>query len=175
MSFLITLLTAIALSLDSFSLSIIYGTILTEKKKRIILSLVVGLFHFFMPFLGYTLSNVFILKLISSTNIISFIIFLILGVEMLFSKNSDKKNLTITSLPSIILFAFTVSIDSFSIGIAISKGTILVPIITFSLVSFLFTYLGLCIGKKLNNLIGKYITKLGGIILILLSIYYLFT
>ena len=56
MYFFITLTTAIALSLDAFSLAIIYGTVLKEKRTILILSLAVGIFHFFMPFLGYFLN-----------------------------------------------------------------------------------------------------------------------
>ena len=67
------------------------------------------------------------------------------------------------------------SIDSFSIGIAISQEKILMPIITFSITSMIFTYVGLLIGNKLNKRIDKYSNKIGGLILIVLSIYYLFT
>lgn len=175
MYFFITLLTAVALSLDAFSLSIIYGTILKDKKIVIILSIIVGIFHFFMPLLGYNLSNLLISKILANTNIISFIIFLILGIQMFICKNEEKDLINLSNITNILLFAFTVSIDSFSIGIAISKESILLPIITFSLVSSIFTYIGLIIGKNLKKILGKYTTKIGGIILIILSIYYLFT
>ena len=175
MYYFITLLTAIALSLDSFTLSIIYGTNLFDKKKRILLSTTVGLFHFFMPLLGYGLSNKLFLKIISNSNILSFFIFLILGIEMFFNNNEKEKDSKITSLFSIIVFAFTVSVDSFSIGIAISQEKILFPIILFSIVSTIFTYIGLIIGNTLNKRIDKCSNKIGGIILIVLSIYYLFT
>ena len=77
MYFFVTLLTGIALSLDAFSLAIIYGTVLKNKKLIFTLSLIVGIFHFFMPLLGFSLSNLVISKIVSSTNVISFIIFLI--------------------------------------------------------------------------------------------------
>jgi len=175
MYFFITLLTAVALSLDAFSLAIIYGTILKEKKKIIILSLVVGIFHFFMPLLGYSISNLLISNIVKSTNIISFIIFLVLGLEMIIGKNDNENLINLSSFYNILLFAFTVSIDSFSVGIAILNESIILPIVTFSITSALFTYIGLLIGKKLNIIFGKYTTKLGGIILIVLSLYYLFT
>ena len=175
MYFFITLLTAVALSLDAFSLAIIYGTILQDKKTIIKLSIIVGLFHFFMPLLGHTLSNLLISKIITKTNFISFIIFLILGIQMFISKNDDKDLINLSSFLNILLFAFTVSIDSFSIGIAISKESILLPIVTFSIVSSIFTYVGLIIGKNLKKVLGKYTTKIGGVILIILSLYYLFT
>ena len=60
MYFFITLLTGIALSLDAFSLSIIYGTVIIDKKIIFKLSLLVGIFHFFMPLFGYVLKNLFL-------------------------------------------------------------------------------------------------------------------
>lgn len=173
MYFFITFLTGLALSLDAFSLSIIYGTIIKEKKTILLISIIVGIFHFLMPLLGYFLSSLFIIKIISKINILSFLIFLILGLEMFFSKNNENDLINLNSIYSIIVFAFTVSIDSFSIGIALTNKDILIPIIIFSITSFFFTYLGLNIGKKLSKIKG--INKVGGIILILLSIYYLFT
>ena len=95
---------------------------------------------------------------------------------MLFSKNEEDTLINFSKLTSILLFAFTVSIDSFSVGIAIaSSGKIFMPMCMFSTVSFLFTYVGLIIGKKINGLFGKYTTKIGGLMLIFLSFYYLLT
>lgn len=173
MYFFINFLTAVALSLDAFSLSIIYGTVIKEKKTIYLLSIIVGIFHFFMPLLGYYLSNLFIVKIISKINLLSFAVFLILGLEMLLSKDSDKSIISLSSLYSLIIFAFTVSIDSFSIGIALANNSILIPIILFSITSCIFTYIGLNIGEKLSQIKG--INKIGGILLIVLSIYYLFT
>ena len=173
MYFFINFLTAVALSLDAFSLSIIYGTVIKEKKTIYLISIIVGIFHFFMPLLGYYLSNLFIIKIISKINLLSFAVFLILGLEMLLSKDSDKSIISLSSLYSLIIFAFTVSIDSFSIGIALANNSILIPIILFSITSCIFTYIGLNIGEKLSQIKG--INKIGGILLIVLSIYYLFT
>ena len=175
MYFFITFLTAIALSLDAFSLSIIYGTLIDNKKIILKLSTMVGIFHFFMPLLGFLLSNLLILNIISNTNFLSFIIFLILGIEMLFNKNDEIYLMNLSSLLNILIFSLTVSIDSFSIGIAISQDSIIIPIITFSIVSTFFTYIGLILGNKLKNIFGTITTKIGGLILIILSFYYLFT
>lgn len=45
-SFFMTLAVGISLSMDAFSLSIIYGMQGISKKNEIILSIVVGMFHF---------------------------------------------------------------------------------------------------------------------------------
>ena len=128
-----------------------------------------------MPLFGYILKNLFITKLTKSTNIISFIIFLILGIQMFITKEEEKEIKKLSSLLSMTLFSFTVSLDSFSIGIAISQDSIIIPIITFSIVSTFFTYIGLILGNKLKNIFGTITTKIGGLILIILSFYYLFT
>lgn len=175
MYFFITFLTAIALSLDAFSLSIIYGTIIDNKKIIIKTSIIVGIFHFFMPLLGYLITNLLILNIVSNINFLSFIIFLILGIEMILNKNEETNLINLSNILNILIFALTVSIDSFSIGIAISKDSILIPIITFSIVSLIFTYIGLILGNKLKNIFGSITTKIGGLILIILSFYYLFT
>lgn len=175
MYFLVTILTGIALSLDAFSLAIIYGTVIKNKKYILIISAVVGIFHFFMPLLGFSLSNLIIYKIISKTNYLSFIIFLILGIQMLFNENEDKNLLKMNSIFNILLFAFTVSLDSFSVGIALSTKNILIPIISFSIISFLFTFGGLYLGKKIKKVLGTLTPKIGGILLILIAFYYLFT
>ena len=175
MFFLITTLTAISLSLDAFSLSIIYGTIINKKNTLITLSIAVGLFHFIMPLFGNIISSIFISKILTNTNLISFIIFLILGVEMVLSKNSNNNLIKLNSISGILLFAFTVSIDSFNIGITIPITSILFSCIMFSTISMIFTFVGLSLGKKFKKNFGNITTKIGGVILIILSFYYLFT
>ena len=80
------------------------------------------------------------------------------------------------SILQLLTFGLAVSIDSFSVGIGLKtiSNNFLLCSISFSLSSFIFTYLGLILGKKINQLIGKVSTLLGGIVLILIGIVYLF-
>ena len=135
--------------MDAFSLSLAYGTNKISKNKIILLSLVVGLFHFFMPITGSTIGEP-LSKLISKADIVVGIIFIILAVEMFLSKDEENK-ITITNIISIIVFAFTVSIDSFTVGIGLSltNKDIIIPSTIFSITRFIFTLLGLILCKKL--------------------------
>ena len=45
--------------------------------------------------------------------------------------------------------------------------------LTFSLISFLFTLCGLYIGKKINQILGRVSTLIGGCILILIAFLYI--
>ena len=175
MTLIVITLLAISLSMDAFSLALAYGTLNLDNRKEIIISIMVGIFHFFMPLLGYKVGKI-ILKIINiDPIIIAGIIFIILGIEMLLSLLKEEKTTLITNLFSIMLFSLTVSIDSFSIGIglnAISNNIFLCSII-FSIVSFLFTLFGLKLGKNLSTKFGNVTVLIGAIILIMFGINYL--
>ena len=166
---------ALGLSMDAFSLALAYGTTKINVRKKIILSLTVGIFHYIMPHLGVLLGTELLLNYIAKANYLVGIIFLILAIEMFISRNDEKKG-SITNLLSIIIFAFTVSIDSFSVGIALSltSKTIVTACFIFALTSMSFTFLGINIGNKIATKFEKKSEYIGIIILILLGLKYLF-
>ena len=166
---------AIGLSMDAFSLALAYGTTKINVRKKIILSLTVGIFHYIMPNLGALLGTELLLNYIAKANYLVGIIFLILAIEMFISRNDEKKG-SITNLLSIIIFAFTVSIDSFSVGIALSltSKTIITACLIFALTSMSFTFLGINIGHKIAIKFEKKSEYIGIIILLLLGLKYLF-
>lgn len=175
MSLFIIFILAVGLSMDAFSLAMLYGTLDLKSNMRKLMSVMVGIFHFFMPLLGHQIGEL-ILKVIKvNPDILVGIIFIILGLEMLLSLKKEEKVKILTGLFSVILFAFTVSIDSFSIGIGfgVANVKVLVPCIIFSITSAIFTYAGVLLGKKLSDRFGSITTLIGSIILIILGISYL--
>lgn len=178
MSFLFTnLLIGIGLSMDAFSLSILYGTLNLKKQKIIKLSLIVGCYHLIMPILGYMIGDNILSKYILDPEILVGIIFLVISLQMLFSIKKEEEVKTLNSNGSLLLFGFTVSIDSFSVGMGF--GTlkyvlfdVILSAFTFSIVSSFFTFLGLSIGKYLSKRFGKIAVFFGSIILLGLSIHY---
>lgn len=175
MSLFTIIVVAISLSLDAFSLALLYGTLNLSKKIIRNTSITVGLFHFFMPLLGYFCGDILSFFLEFNGNLLVGIIFIILSVEMFLSIFKDESVDIFTGVVSYLLFGFTVSIDSFSVGIGFgSIGTmILLPCIIFSIVSALFTFFGLLFGLKLENKFGKIATFVGSLILFFLGISYI--
>ena len=175
MSLIVIFILAVGLSMDAFSLSMIYGTLDLPKKMQKLMSIMVGIFHFFMPLLGYEIGEL-ILKVIKiNPDILVGIIFIILGIEMLLSLKKEEQIKILTGIVSVLFFAFTVSIDSFSIGVGfgVANVNILLPCLIFSITSAIFTYLGVILGKKLSNKFGSITTLIGAIILIVLGINYI--
>lgn len=169
------LLIAVSLSMDAFSLSLAYGTLNPEKKYIKKLSIIVGIYHFIMPLLGLTTGNI-IQKIIQiNSNVIVCIVLAFIGIEMIIDSFKKENNVKIMTLKEMILFGLAVSLDSFSVGIGLKGLTnkYILSVTMFSLSSFIFTYLGLTIGKKINNLIGQISTLIGGIILIIIGLTYI--
>lgn len=174
-AFLTTLLVGISLSMDAFSLALIYGTNNLSKKDIFKLSIIVGIFHFIMPLIGIFFGNLIYKYFIFNLNIVVSIIFGIIGIEMLISSLKDEELNISNNILGYIIFGLSVSIDSLTTGIGLSviNNNYLECSIIFMITSGLFTYLGLILGNKLNKRLGSISTTIGGITLILLAIYYL--
>lgn len=173
---MITLFTiAIALSMDTFSLSLGIGTGSISKKRCLFFSVLVGIMHFMMPLLGNIIGNKLVEIFMLRSNFLLGLILIYLGITMLidiFKPSEEPKTLNFINM---LLFAVGVSIDSFSTGIGLSAITnnIYLAMLIFSFTSFCFTYLGLLIGKYANHLLGAYATVFGSILLIVIGFFHL--
>jgi putative Mn2+ efflux pump MntP len=170
-----TLIIAVSISMDAFSLSLVYGTLNLKPRKIKQLSIMVGIFHFIMPLLGFLAGEFIIDGLHMPSHIVLAVIFGFIGLEMIISSFKKKEELLLLDLKGLILFAFTVSIDSFSVGAGFNaiSSNYLISASIFFITSFLFTYMGLNIGKKINEKIGFLSTVIGGGILIVIGILYI--
>ena len=172
MSILIVILIAVSLSMDAFSLSLIYGTKNINNIK--LLSIIVGIFHFLMPILGMIVGKKIIHLLPIKPNTLVFIVLFLIGFEMIIETFKIEKEYNSLNLIEMFTFSFAVSIDSFSLGLSLE--TIYNPIISsliFMLSSMIFTYIGLKLGKYVNKKVGSISTIFGGITLIIIGIVYL--
>lgn len=176
MKIITIILIAVSLSMDAFSLALIYGTQGITKKHKILLSLIVGIYHFIMPLIGVAIGTVITKKILVNPNIIVGIILSLIAIEMIISsfKEEDKKFLL--TIPGYLLFGLSVSIDSLTTGIGLSLITqkYIFSSLIFAITSLSFTFFGLNIGDRLNKKYGRISTILGGIVLFVLGILYIF-
>ena len=88
------------------------------------------------------------------------------------SYGEDKEVKDNFSYKEVILLGIATSIDAFAVGLtyAILKETILLPSVIIGIVAFLFTVLGIFLGKKIGNYFGGRFQIVGGVILILIGI-----
>lgn len=160
-------LLGIILSIDAFCVALNIGWQLKSPKKEMLLPILIGIFHFLMSlsggFFAYHIKN--LIKI--DTNNIMGIVLIFTGLLSIFNLKEEKKVYKLTIFP-LICIALSVSIDSFSMSIALmlQKYNILMCGIIFSICSCTISYLGLILSKYLSNIFEKRF-KLFGIILLL--------
>ncbi len=175
MSLFIVFLIGISLSMDAFSLALAYGTQKLSNKQISILSIIVGIYHLIMPLLGLLVGKKIINLLSIKTNVLVFIVLFLIGIEMIIESFKEDAVINKINLWEMLIFGFAVSIDSFSLGLSLKTiyENYLISALIFSVLSALFTYIGLKLGKYINQRVGPISTLIGGITLIIIGLFYL--
>lgn len=170
-SFLTILIIGISLSMDAFSLSLVYGMIGMNQKQKTFLSLIVGIYHFIMPLIGLIFGTILDSIDIIDIDIIASIILIYIGIDLIISNFKKEDGLELTKI-GFLIFGLSVSIDSLTVGIGLKAITdnYLISSIVFSLSSLFFTYIGLVLGNIIGNKIGSYSKTIGGVVLIVIAI-----
>lgn len=168
-------LLAVSLSLDAFSVSLALGLNNRVKNGKINFIILIGLFHLIFPLIANVIGNQIIFK----NNLIDFkylliIVLIVLLLNAVLEKNSNQVFSSLNNA-KLILIAFLVSIDSFSVGLCLSYITtyLLPSCIIFSLFSMIFTTIGLNLGNIIEKKAEKYSKIMEIIFLMVLIIYYI--
>lgn len=162
------ILIGLSLSIDSFSLALSVGLNGIKKNKIFKYSLLVGLFHFIMPIIGNVFKNI-ISKIVYIPNkelFIGTLIFIIIGIIL----DKDDKKTIINPL----LFAFSVSLDSFTVGLGLEFTYLFKAGLIFSVISSCITYIGFLFSSKLKEKFQQKSKYISIIILLMIIIYNIF-
>ena len=162
--------------MDAFAVSICKGLSVRRLHPAHMLSAAVwfGGFQALMPLLGYFLGIGFADMVQHVDHWIAFVLLGIIGGKMIHDarQNDVEEYNPDFSIKTMFLLAVATSIDAFAVGLtyAILSYEILIPSVIIGVVAFLFTLLGIFLGKKIGNYLGDKFQIVGGIILILIGI-----
>ena len=176
-----SLLLALGLGVDSFSISLVNGISYPDssKKDQLKESFIFGICQSVMPFAGYILLVYFsnkltILKTVSPY--VSLILLSYLGIKLITEsfKTSEvqKSNIKLT-IGTLIIQGIATSIDAVSCSfsmINLSMFEAIIEIVIIGIVTVLLSYIALNLGKEIGRKVEKYSQIIGGIILILIGI-----
>ncbi len=176
MSIWIIFIIGVSLSMDAFSLSLAYGTLDLKEKDMDILSIIVGIYHFVMPLLGGFIGAIILKWFPINPDIIVFVVLSFIGLQMIIESRKEQDDIKKLTIIEMLCFGLAVSIDSFSVGIGLNMMTsyYFICAVLFAFTSFAFTFLGLHLGKKVHQKLGKISIVIGGTVLVLLGFLYLF-
>lgn len=161
--------------MDAFTLAFSYGIKNIGKKSIIITAITVGLFHFFMPLFGNLVGISLFRYTLIKPKVILFLVFLVLAIDMFIHFFEKEPKIRPLNIIGTLLFAFSVSFDSFSVGLGLNYlyTNVILSVSIFCIISASFTILGFFLGKILSRAIGKYAFLLGSLVLFCYSVWLL--
>lgn len=172
------LVLGIGLAMDAFAVSIAKGMVLEKnkiKKYAFILAFFFAFFQALMPLIGYLAGINFIHYIEQFDHWIAFILLVGIGINMIKESSEvkdDNCQISFISFKNILILSIATSIDALAAGISLSvmKVNILIAIACIGIITFIFCFIGVLIGKKLGTVFQKYAELLGGGVLIILGI-----
>ncbi|WP_257967865.1 manganese efflux pump MntP [Peribacillus deserti] len=159
---------AFALGMDAFSIGLGMGMFRMGWRRVLLIGMTVGLFHILMPLLGMAGGRFLSGTFGTFAGYAGGILLIILGIQMLITGLKGSGDSLIAPVGfGMIVFALSVSLDSFSVGLTLGiygAKTVLV-LVCFGTAAALLTWAGLLLGKRVQGMLGKYSVLLGGAIL----------
>lgn len=188
MSILELWLLAVALAMDCFTVSIVFGVLLRKIEWRTILvvAFLFGLFQAMMPLAGWFATNSFSSLIEDYDHWIAFGLLAFLGGRMIKESFSDDeeeeeaeaKHINPRKLKTQLVFAVATSIDALAVGISFTClgfntiSSLSLPLLIIGFVSLAFSIVGNLLGIRFGKGVEKRLKPelLGGIVLIIIGI-----
>ena len=161
--------------MDAFSVAICKGLSINNIKWKTCIKIgtYFGLFQAVMPLLGYTLGTNFKDVIVAFDHWITFILLLLIGVNMVKGAYDKEEELTNETSPKIMIpLALATSIDALAVGITFSflKVNIITSALIITITTFLISSVGVIIGSKVGNKLEKKAETFGGITLVIIGL-----
>lgn len=183
MSWLDLLLLSVALATDAFAVAVSSGMLMTKNPVRqgFLMAGSFGLFQGLMPLLGYSVALTFADKVQAVDHWIAFGLLLFVGVKALWGAfHEEDEPADPTCCRNLLLMAVATSIDALAVGasfpmmdktgvLALSLGSVLACGVI-AVITFVLCLGGVWLGRRVGDLLGKWATVAGGVVLILIGV-----
>ncbi len=168
---------AVGLAMDAFAVSIVSGSAYKQLKLRHTLRIAVffGGFQAFMPLVG-SLAGLSIKKYTAGyDHWIAFALLGAVGAKMIYESfkiSFAEKSFDPSNIFVLLALSVATSIDALAMGVTLSfiTSSIIIAVMIIGIVTFVLSYLGVFIGKKIGHFFENRIEALGGLFLIVLGV-----
>ncbi len=167
---------SVGLAMDAFSVATVTGFSLGRVRLQDAakMSLSFGVAHVIMPTLGWYLGATVVNLISGFDHWLAFLLLAFVGGRMMKEGlNGDGKvdPQSILGGLSLLLFTVAVSVDSLAVGLSFSleKIAIFVPSLFMGAGTLAFTFIGLMIGNRTGQAVGKRAQIFGGLVLVLIA------
>ncbi|MBI5778551.1 MAG: manganese efflux pump [Planctomycetes bacterium] len=177
MDILTTLIIALGLATDCFTVSITSGIIIRNLKVRhaVKISLFFGLFQAVMPCVGW-LAGVGMKNLITGfDHWIAFGLLVLVGGKMIYESfkiEGEKKESDPLNIYVLLTLSIATSIDALAIGVTLAflDTVIILPVIIIGAITFIVSFIGIYAGNQFGHIFGSKIEAVGGLVLIAIGV-----
>jgi putative Mn2+ efflux pump MntP len=167
---------AVALAMDAFAVSIVSGSAYKKLqiKHAFRIAVFFGSFQALMPLIG-SLAGMSVKHYIAGyDHWLAFGLLSAVGAKMIYESfkiTPAQENFNPSNIWVLLVLSLATSIDALAIGITLSflKVEILTAVVIIGLVTFVLSYLGVFIGRKIGHFFENKIEAIGGLILIALG------
>lgn len=196
MNIITIVLTALALAMDAFAVSVTKGLTLKNLTKGIAIKIALffGVFQAAMPLIGWMLGISFQGYIKAIDHWIALILLSILGGKMIYEFYENRKEAAIEieeakneasttledeeksksklSNKELTTLAIATSIDALAVGISFAFLNVNIVFLSLiiGVITFIVCFIGVVAGKKIGGVFKDYAELIGGIILILIGI-----
>ncbi|MDA8409884.1 MAG: manganese efflux pump MntP family protein [Treponema sp.] len=182
-------LVALGLSADAFAVSVSNGICIPKIRPRFAIraALFFGLFQLGMPILGWYAGGAINGLIARFDNWIAFIILAFIGGKMIKDSfgiaevaecldEEDARRTTVLGLRTLLVLSVATSLDALAVGLSYRMAgmPIVAPAIIIGSVTFIVSLLGIEFGKRIGSRLEGWAERLGGIVLIAISVKMLF-
>ena len=177
MDLLSIVLIAIGLSMDSFAVSIVNGLMMPKLRfdRALGIAMVLAVFQAAMPWLGWYAGSVIEEQIKSIDHWLAFFLLSIIGLKMIYDSyqaQDDVVKLKSLKFKTLIGQSIATSIDALAIGVSFAflEINIYQSIFIIGIITFLFSMVGLKLGKTIGKHTRSRIEIFGGVLLILIGL-----
>jgi manganese efflux pump family protein len=173
LDFITIIFVAFALSMDAFAVSLCFGTSVCDNKTGMSLKAgaFFGIFQMLMPLIGWGFGFILKSTIQQVDHWIVFSLLTIIGSRMViesFKNRNCQRKYNTGSIWVMLSLSVATSLDALAVGLsfALLKIPILIAISIIGVITFIMSYFGVHIGKKLSFRLGSKAEIIGGFILI---------
>ncbi len=168
------LLISIGMAMDSFAVSVCKGLSIRKAgiPEGVKCGIYFGGFQALMPVIGYYLGRLFADLIVKIDHWIAFILLLFIGLQMIRESRETENVDDRMDVKTMLILAVATSIDALTIGITLAfiNVNIWIVVTSIGVVTFMFSLVGVLIGRRVGSMLGNKAKIIGGLILIYLGI-----
>jgi manganese efflux pump family protein len=176
MEFITLLILAVGVSMDAFAVSVSNGLCYRNIRRADIfkIAFTFGAFQAVMPLIGYFLGRTFSRFITTVDHWVALFLLVLIGIHMIFEAvkalKSDELECPVRycTLKSLLTQGVATSIDALAIGIsfAVLETNIYLAVLFIGVITFIFSSVGVILGKKIGRKLSERAEIFGGLILI---------